>query len=208
MKTSKINSMFNLEDIIKSTNLHRSRVHNIYVYGSLVYKTSDDKSDIDMIIVANNSVENIEINNGKYNCHIITPDKFQNMLFQHHPVAIECIMLPKEFILMEKIDFKFNLQIEKLRHSFSHVSSNSYVKCKKKIAQGDVYIGLKSLFHSIRIPMFGIQLAKFGKIKDFTVANDIYRNIFSKNWTYEKLDETFRPIRNEVMSEFRSVTVK
>lgn len=200
--------MFNIENIIKGTNLHKSRIHNIYIYGSLVYKTSTKSSDVDMIIVANNSVENIEINNGEYNYHIITPDKFQDMLYQHHPVAIECIMAPNEFILMKKIDFKFNLQINKLRHSFSHVSSNSYVKCKKKLLQGDTYIGLKSLFHSIRIPMFGIQIAKFGKINDFTVANNVYKQIFSKNWKQEDLDETFRTVRNSIMSEFRTVTTK
>lgn len=200
--------MLNIEDIIKSTNLHKSRIHNIYIYGSIVYKTSDNKSDVDMIVVANNSVENIEVNNGKYNFHIITPDKFQNMLLQHHPVAIECIMAPREFILMEKIDFKFNLKINILRHSFSHISSNSYVKCKKKLEQGDDYIGYKSLFHSIRIPMFGIQIANFGKIKDFSIANDIYRQIFSKKWSQDEIDNTFRPIRNSVMSEFRKITTK
>jgi hypothetical protein len=74
--------------------------------------------------------------------------------------------------------------------------------------QGDYYIGVKSLFHSLRIPMFGIQIAKTGKIYDFSEANFIYDKIFSKEWTWEELDSEFRILRNKILSDFREVTTK
>jgi hypothetical protein len=74
--------------------------------------------------------------------------------------------------------------------------------------QVDYYIGVKSLFHSLRILMFGIQIANTGKIFDFSVANSIYYKIMSKDWTWEELDLEFRPLRNSILSEFRTVTKK
>ena len=68
------------QDIILHSGLHPKRVHNIYVFGSRVYKTNSDNSDWDIIMVANNSVEAIELKLEKYNIHIYTPDKFKEDL--------------------------------------------------------------------------------------------------------------------------------
>ena len=45
--------------------------------------------------------------------------------------------------------------------------------------------GKKSLFHAIRIVMFGIQISKYGKIVDYSAANHIWEEINnneSTNW--------------------------
>ena len=181
----------------------------IYVFGSRVYGTSGYDSDWDFIMIANNAVSNQEIRSGDFNIHVIVPDEFEKMLKAHHPGAIECFFAPQEFRLLETIKFDFKISISSLRHSFSHVSSNSWVKCKKKLEQGDYYIGVKSLFHSLRIPMFGIQIVKDGFISDFSCANKIYDIIFSRNdWTWEELDEKFRTLRNQILTDFRKVTQK
>jgi hypothetical protein len=74
--------------------------------------------------------------------------------------------------------------------------------------QGDYYIGIKSLFHSLRIPMFGIQIATSGKVYDFSEANFIYNKLSSKIWTWDELDTEFRDLRNNILSDFRTVTTK
>ena len=51
----------NLDTIIKNSGIHPSRVFNVYLFGSVVYGTSDNKSDFDVIMIANNSVESTEI---------------------------------------------------------------------------------------------------------------------------------------------------
>lgn len=56
--------------------------------------------------------------------------------------------------------------------------------------------------------MFSIQIAKTGKIYDFSEANFIHDKIFSKNWTWKELDSEFRGLRNSILSDFRSVTEK
>ena len=140
---------------------------------------------------------------------MVTPEGFKNLLDEHRPQAIECFFAPPEFKLMEDIKFKFKLSLKTLRHSFSQTSSNSWVKCKKKLEQGDYKIGIKSLYHSLRIPMFEIQLSKTGKISDFSCANKIHKVLISKkDWDWEELDNKFRVVRNQILTEFRRVTEK
>jgi hypothetical protein len=138
----------------------------------------------------------------------MTESQFLANLKNHHSSSIEAFLTPDKFRLQEdvKIDCKPNLV--SLRHSYSHISSNSWVKCKKKIIAGEYYIGVKSLFHSLRIPMFGIQIVKYGKIVDFTEANYIHDLIFSKRWSWIELDNEFRPIRNKILTDFRLLTTK
>ena len=216
--------MITIDNIIKESGLHKSRVHNIYVFGSRVYETHSDNSDWDIIVVANNSVESIEIKSDLYNIHIYTPKKFQEDLDWHMPKNIECYFAPSWAKLQERIKFDFTLDIKKLRHATSHVSSNSWVKSKKKLEIGDYHIGIKSLFHSLRIPMFSTQLINTGHI-DFTSANFIWNKLnrvdenwchYSdlpsansyKSWNWEELDLEFRELKNNILTEFRKVTEK
>ena len=199
----------NIEDILKITKLHKSRVFNIYLFGSRVYKTHTENSDWDVIIVANNSVDSIEIKHELYNIHIYTPKKFGEDLDWHMPKNLECYFSPDWVKLKEDIKFNFTLNHPKLRHAISHVSSNSWVKAKKKLVVADEYnIGVKSLFHAIRIPMFAIQIADFGEIRDFQCANWVWDKICEKEWIWEELDKEFRTIHNSVLTEFRKKVVK
>jgi predicted nucleotidyltransferase len=208
-----------LETIIKASGLHPSRVFNVYLFGSQIYGTATTESDFDIIMVANNSVESTEQRRGLFNIHIYTPDKFKADLDWHRPNNLECIFAPDWAKLKETIKFDFKLNLSRLRHVTSHVSSNSWVKCHKKLdVEEEYYIGIKSLFHSIRIPMFSTQIATRGRIIDFECANWVWDKLTFKEhpyymrgklkWSWEELDKEFRPIHNQVLSEFRKVAGK
>jgi predicted nucleotidyltransferase len=196
------------EEVIKRSKIHPVRVKNIYVFGSQVYGTTSFQSDWDFIMIANTPNTNQEIRSGDFNIHVVTEEQFLKNLKEHHSSTVEAFFAPVEFRLQEDVSLNWTPNIASLRHSFSHISSNSWVKCKKKMFQGDYYIGVKSLFHSLRIPMFGIQIANTGKIFDFSVANSIYDEIMYKEWTWSELDSEFRPLRNKILSDFRAVTKK
>lgn len=201
--------MIKIEDIIKASGLHPSRIFNITIFGSRVYGTHTDNSDWDIIIVAKNSVESIEIKSDLYNIHIYTPDKFKQDLDWHMPKNLECLFAPDWAKLKEDLKFDFKLNIPKIRHATSHVSSNSWVKCKKKLQIANEYnIGVKSLFHAIRIPMFSTQIVNFGEIRDFQCANWVWNKIKEKEWNWEDLDKEFRELHNSTLSDFRKVTTK
>lgn len=199
-----------LETIIKYSGIHPSRVFNVYLFGSRVYGNCDDNSDWDVIMVANNSVESTEIRKGLFNIHVYTPNKFQADLDWHRINNLECIFAPDWAKLKETKWFEFKLNLPKLRHSISHTSSNSWVKCKKKLeVEHDYKTGIKSLFHSIRVVMFGTQIATSGRITDFSCANNIWKKICSKyDWTWEELDSEFREVHNVALINFRKVAGK
>jgi len=199
-----------LDLIIKTSGIHPSRVFNVYLFGSRVYGTSESDSDWDVIMIANNHVESTEIRKGLFNIHVYTPDKFKKDLEWHRINNLECIYAPDWAKLKEVIKFDdFKINKNKLRHAISHTSSNSWVKCRKKLeVENEYYIGIKSLFHSIRIPMFASQIAEYGKIKDFSCANFIWDKLRKSHWTWGELDREFRPILNSTMSEFRKLVPK
>ena len=78
-------------DIIRASGIHPSRIFDIFLFGSRVYSTFNKKSDWDVIMVANNSVESTEIRNGLFNIHVYTPKKFQEDLNWHRINNFECI---------------------------------------------------------------------------------------------------------------------
>ena len=172
-------------------------------------------------MVANNSVESTELRRGLYNIHIYTPDKFKRDLEWHRINNLECIYAPDWAILKEDIDYKkdFKIVTAKIRHAISHVSSNSWVKCKKKLNIADEYqTGIKSLFHSLRIPMFATQIMQHGEITDFERANYIWDKLIFRDkdhymrshykWSWDELDTEFRTLHNSVLSDFRKVAPK
>ena len=198
-----------LNDVIKLSGLHKSRIFNVIIFGSRVYGTHSEKSDWDIVIVAKNSVEAIEIKSDLYNIHIYTPDKFKQDLDWHMPKNLECIFAPDWAKLKEDIKYNLTLNIPKIRHATSHVSFNSWVKCKNKLQVANEYgVGVKSLFHAIRIPMFSTQIVNFGEIRDFQCANWVWNKICEKEWNWEDLDKEFREVHNSILSDFRKVTTK
>jgi len=186
--------------------IHPLKIKNIYLYGSRCYGTNSANSDWDFIIIANNNVENIEHvvkdNDNNINFHIQTPDYFQSRLDWNDPKTFECLLWSKKNLILENIKFDINIDKAKYRHAVSHISSNSFVKAKKKILQGDIFIGQKSLYHSLRIPMYAIQILKYGDIIDWECANKYWYDII-KIKNYNTLKKKYQPIRNSIMSEFR-----
>lgn len=206
----------------KEKQIDIDKVINVYTYGSVCYGTDTDDSDIDYIIVYDQSENESDTLIGyasktQLNATLVSPEYFQSMIEENHINAIECLFLKKSWTF-ERIYYKFNINFKKLRHSISSVSSNSWVKAKKKILQGDIHIGQKSLFHSLRILDFGIQLAKYGKI-DFTepASNTLskkYKSFYELLYNIKKIDnwnslnDEYKSIYNEIKSEFKIVCPK
>ncbi len=96
-----------------------------------------------------------------------------------------------------------------MRKSISAVVSNSWVKSKKKmLVENEDYIGRKSMWHSLRILRFGIQIAKHERIVDFAEANVYYNDIVFSDKSYEVLKETYHPIMLAKQTEFRLLALK
>lgn len=206
-------------DIIREVcNLDYSEIAAVFMYGSQVYGTYRADSDFDFIVI-NRCGRNDEeifrkhIAYDKYdiNVHLYTIERFQEMIAEHQVHALECLFLPENYVPYKSpyLDLPFHLDKAKLRHEFSSKASNSFVKAKKKLIldEEDNYIGLKSMFHSLRIINYGCQLAMHGRIIDYGCINHLWEDIKTYQ-TWEELNKKYKPIYNEMMSEFRLLAPK
>jgi predicted nucleotidyltransferase len=179
-------------------------------YGSHVYGTTRKNSDEDYVaIVPENSRMNTRAAYSRNNIDIQVYNRrdFQDQLRQHKIHALEAWFHPSQIL---SCDFNFELRLTILRHSLSEKSSHSFVKAKKKIEfEHDYMIGWKSLFHSLRILNFGIQIAQDGAITNFGAANDHWHQIIEEKQTcWELLQRRYKPIYNGLATEFRKLAPK
>jgi predicted nucleotidyltransferase len=201
-----MNNIPTFEEVYTAVGKHPKLIKGCYIFGSRVYGTASDDSDWDIILVANAPSPDVEYNVGKFNIHIIVPDLFEKLVRDNHIKAIECIFAP-QWAQLKPYPIEFVFKPDSFRHNVSHTVSNSWVKCKKKLEQGDYYIGIKSLFHSLRIVSFGIQFAVEGYIV-FSTMNYVWDDLNNREWSWEELKEKYQPIRNNLMSAFRKYCEK
>jgi hypothetical protein len=196
------------QEILKRANINDENVVCVYPYGSRVYGTFNMRSDYDFIFVVKNKI-NDQFSDNYININFYTVDEHRKRIEDHEISALECQFLTSG-ILKENMKFPFKLDVAKLRHSLSAKSSNSWVKCKKKltvVVDYDLSIGRKSMFHAFRIIDFGIQIAKTGKINDYSSSNELHKEIFDE-YDWEILFDKFKIRYNNLLSDFRLVTHK
>ena len=201
----------------------------VYKYGSSVYGTKTEKSDLDIIYIADNDKEIYEVLQSKdfpfcsgytekVDLHYISKESFLNLLNRHDIMALEVYY---QMIDDQRLMFPFNLNLDTLRRSVSAVCSNSWSKARKKleIPEEDDYIGLKSLFHSIRILSFGIDIAKDNKIDYLNVLIDgekircsnfwhSLQQKYESGWRWPEFKAKYTPLQNANATEFRKLAPK
>ena len=189
---------------------------NIYPYGSRVYNTAQHDSDHDFVIVSSDeqflgAINSMQASyNNKVDFNIYTAPEWQKKLDRHDIDALECHFLDTPVVNMIKFDFELDLQ--QLRRSISEKANHSWVKAKKKmVVERDFDTGLKSLFHSLRILMFGIQIAHYGKLMNYKVANHYWNQIENK-FDYQQMnlwgDAYWDNFSSEYKSEFNRLATE
>lgn len=192
--------------------INDSNFLNIYRFGSHVYGTNNEFSDEDFVCIVGHKVISEDIN-----IHIYSKKEFQDFLNNHDIQALEMYFLPDEFKLKEAITFQFELDKSKLRHSISTVANGAWVKGKKKLlvqADYNKLLAIKSIFHSLRILDYGIQIATKGKISDYASMNKILFELFelAKKYDHEplwnKIEDTYKATFNAMKSTFVALCPK
>jgi predicted nucleotidyltransferase len=179
------------EEVIEIAQIHPLKVKNIYLFGSRVYGTARDNSDYDFILVGSALLAKDEKKSPKINVHIHTTDTFRDELMRHDIHNLECFFAPEWATLLVKEPFKeFQLNKNKLKQSVLSESWSSWHKAKMSIQDGNIYRGIKSLWHSLRMLQFGIDIAKNGRITQWDVANQMWfdelRDCEEYEWSYFK----------------------
>jgi predicted nucleotidyltransferase len=202
---------FTAAQIIGKANIHHLKTRNIYLYGSRIYGTNRIDSDFDIILIGaalnEHSEIEAEIDNSRLNIHIITPDKFKRDLENHDIMNLECFFSPGWARIQEKEILKFTLNKKKLSKNIIAQSFNSWQGGKYKLNEGDIYRGLKSVFHSLKMLIFAIQIMEHGKIMDFTAANYLHKEINDCDeidWEYFR--EKYLPFKIELEKKLKSLS--
>ena len=185
-----------------------------FEYGSAVYGTSTDLSDIDIFVVVDDVIDlsdavngQWEFTEGRFDYQFANEKRWIEMIQDHDIRWLECYSLDKKHILYGDVDKYmqyFTLDKWKMRQVCSAIASNSWAKAHKKMIiekDYDLYRAQKSLFHSFRILMFAAQIGEFGKIVDFEEANHWWDEINSMGEvSWDKYKERFKPIENQLRS--------
>ncbi len=188
------------------------RLLNVYRLGSVVYESYDYDSDEDFIVVTDKWFDSMNLN-----VHVFTINDFQSLLNIGEIQMLECYFLPTQHKLKIEHNFTLNLDLYKLRTSISTITSNSWVKGKKKlIVMGDydLRVALKSIFHSLRILDYGVQIASEGEIIQYNSMNYVLSDLWklSKDYNYEelweKIDLKYRKTFNSLSSQFKQLCPK
>ncbi len=179
---------------------------SVFSYGSRVYGTNTENSDYDFIVVTEDNKEYLDsygTADGIVNCSVYSRETFLEFVKQQKIQILECLFLDDDKILLNSEIWNFELDLMLLRKNISSSSSNSWVKAKKKLIDGEIYIAQKSLFHSLRIPVFGKQIAAKGKIYDYSEANYIWEEIKGLDTDWDLWKSKFQNFRNSTLTEFR-----
>lgn len=118
---------------------------------------------------------------------------------------LECLFAPEWARLQEKIVLPSEINVKKLVKNNLAQSYSSWQGGKMKINKYDFHRGLKSVFHSLRMLMFAIQIAEHGKIVDFSAANHLYSEIVDCDeieWSYFR--EKYLPLKVELEEKLKS----
>ena len=184
----------------------------IYPYGSRVYGTYNEKSDRDYILVYEGDdtakdAQQYDSRDKSISVHTYCETSWKEHLVNHKIFVVEC------HSIMPMVMFPFTLHLPTLRKEISAKASNSWVKCKKKIeVENDYHTAIKSLFHSFRIPMFGIQIARHGRVVDFGQATPMWedelKELLNEKPSWTEIAEHYKSRHNALMSEFRKVAEK
>ena len=201
--------MITPDEIIKIIKIHPFKVKNIYLFGSQVYGNQNEDSDWDFIVIANSMMAKEEIRHENLNIHIHTPDIFLDGLKEYQMQYLECIYSPPFAKLQERMiqpDKNFSLKLDMLKYKGITQSFNAFHKAKERILDGELYRGVKSLWHSLRILHFFKQIVDNERITDFSSANvfwDMLKEDIENQdeWNFYKMK--YLPIKIELEKKLK-----
>lgn len=211
------------ETLLEISQHYRFAKHIMIIveYGSSVYGTTTEKSDTDLICVVNTDEDIYEVlvhKEHNLDLHLISFNTLEKLLNEHDIMALETYyQLSNSF----KSLLEFTLDLDKLRRKISAVVNNSWSKARKKlnIPEEDDYIALKSLFHSIRILSYGIDLARDGRI-DFKnvlidgekiACSNFWKQLqyeYSQGFRWKEFKAEYTSLQNSNATLFRTLAPK
>jgi predicted nucleotidyltransferase len=199
-----------LDLVSKAINLDKQKIYAIYQFGSRVYQSNSPNSDYDIFVVygtekdLDDVVENEEYNIG---AHINDIQTFKKYLKNHNACVLQTLWLPEKFLIFENEEMSafrknFMISMKKMERGFLRVEGICYLKSKREFLV-DKKKSLKNMVHGVRFLKFGIEIAKTGRIQEWTVGNKFQEYMSTLEYdTWEEYYNKFEKFYKDFHKEF------
>lgn len=187
-----------------------SEVLALFRCGSRVYGTATATSDEDFVaVLARRDAKQDLVFGDDVNIVVHGLDSFHEALAGQSVFALECLFLAPEHRLVDpRPAFPFKLDRAKLAASASARSTSDFKKAAKQFEEEQI-ASKKKLFHSLRVPMFALQIMRSARITDYGQANHHWAAIRDHESTgWEELARLFGPTRDDLLSELAALATK
>lgn len=177
--------------------------------GSRVYGTAGPGSDHDYLVVLVNPGQKQDLLFGKdVNVVVHGVRTFQAALEEGGVFAFEAVFAPVEHRLKEaRPPFTYRLDRIRLAASAAARSKSDFDKARKCFEE-EPGPSKKKLFHALRVPMFALQLARTGKITDFTEANGYHAEIMAdESLDFADYEAKYGQLRAAFCEELKKLTL-
>lgn len=176
----------------------------VYLFGSHAYGALRPDSDKDLLVILADSTRRrrdmrwlIEdgwvppgdwksarrafVGRKRFQIWAFEEETFLRMLSAQVPLALEALFLPPPLVLQSWTAPAIVINRRRLWESYSYVSAAHWQKglARFLVEGATVYEAKKLLLHSLRVLLFGAQLAKYQKIIDYSAANPLREEILS-----------------------------
>ena len=211
------------DEIWKQIKNLESHEGNVFLRGSRTYVTATVDSDFDWgLIVDDDSIiidvpgvfDNEKCDTRIHPCvgekndfEIVRKSDFIDMIKEHEPFAIEPLILTSNISLL--YDKYLKIDPWKLRCKFGKISNNSWSKAKKKMTveegEDNFYLGVKSLFHSLRLMLHACFFTKgYITSEEEQQIKDLHSEImndYKSGFKWEDFKNKYKPMYNQIHSE-------
>jgi hypothetical protein len=187
-----------------------SEVHALFRCGSRVYGTATATSDEDFVaVLARRDAKQDLVFGDDVNIVVHGLDSFHDALAGQSVFALECQFLAPEHRLVDpRPAFPFKLDRAKLAASASARSTSDFKKAAKQF-EDEPLASKKKLYHSLRVPMFALQIMRSSRISDYGQANHHWAAIRDHESTdWDDHERLFGPVRDDLLSELAAQAAK
>ena len=192
-----------LAGLLKLLRAPAPEVSAVFRVGSRVYGTASPASDEDFVAVLSRAGARQDLLFAE-GINVIVHDRssFQRALERQSVLVLECFFAPREHRLHETGPvFCWSYDAEKLAAAALTTSDKDFHKAER-IFDDEPDAARKKLFHSLRVLLFALEIARTRRLADFTMAAPLWRAIAAhpaSDWP--ALGRRFGPERDRLLAD-------
>lgn len=195
-----------VEELINYEKIEIKEIYCIYVYGSCLYNSLTEKSDLDLTIILENSnseMKQVLMKGYEYSIHYLSIKGYKKKIEDYEVDILQSLWIPDELLFYPNFEFfnfrkEFKIDLEKLQRNTIQCLIGCRAKSKHNYSK-DKKLSLKNLVHGLRYLLFASQILKKGCIYNYSEGNLYFKEIFELNFHFWKdYDDYYYPISDKL----------